>query len=298
MWSSRNHEVMACHRARAAVVELFTLMAKEPFLPLFFGDFLASTAEWEGEERGLYLLLLGYQWSLGSLPAEPRRICKLVGWDWALFERCWNVVSTKFPEKGGRRANDRLEKHRARSKEISEKRANAGAKGGAVTQANAKQMLDAAQAIASTLPSHPSHPIPSQSYPEEEPEKTKNSRAAAQPEPSEFVEIRRDYPKRAGSQRWHDALGAYRARVREGASPQAILAGVRRYAAFIRATGKERTEHVQQAATFLGKNRGFELPWTPPAKPETAGDRLMRTLNGDTSKVIEHDAEFLAITGR
>src|SRR6185295_6102151 len=119
--------------------------------------------------------------------------------------------------------------------------------------------------------------------------KTKNSRAAAQPEPGEFVELRRDYPKRAGSQRWHDALGAYKARVGEGADPQAILAGVRRYAAFIRALGKERTEHVQQAATFLGKNRGFELPWTPPAKPETAGDRLMRTLGGDDSRVIEHD---------
>jgi len=126
----------------------------------------------------------------------------------------------------------------------------------------------------------------------------KPDRAAAQPEPGEFVEIRREYPKRAGSQRWHDALSAYRARVREGVSPQAILSGVRRYAAFIRATGKERTEHVQQAATFLGKNRGFELPWHPPAKPETPGQRLMRTLNGDdNSRVIEHAPEFAKLPG-
>jgi hypothetical protein len=123
-------------------------------------------------------------------------------------------------------------------------------------------------------------------------------RAAAQPEPGEFVEIRREYPKRAGSQRWHDALGAFRARVREGTSPQAILSGVRRYAAFIRATGKERTEHVQQAATFLGKNRSYELPWHPPAKPETAGERLMRTLNvDDNSRVIEHDPAIPALAG-
>lgn len=140
---------------------------------------------------------------------------------------------------------------------------------------------------------------PSETDSDTESERNKKpDRAAAQPESGEFAEIRREYPKRAGSQRWHDALGAYRARVREGTSPQAILLGVRRYAAFIRATGKERTEHVQQAATFLGKNRGYELPWHPPAKPETPGQRLLRTLNGDDdSRVIEHEPEFPALSG-
>lgn len=124
-------------------------------------------------------------------------------------------------------------------------------------------------------------------------------RAAEQPEPGEFVELRREYPKRAGSQRWHDALGAFRARVREGVTPHVILAGVRRYAVFVRATGKERTEHVQQAATFLGKNRGFELPWTPPVKPDTPGDRLMRTLNGgDESQVIEYEPGYASLPRR
>lgn len=135
-------------------------MSKEPFLPLFFGDFLASTAEWEGEERSLYLLLLGYQWSLGSLPCEPRRICKLVGWDSVCFDRYWTAVSTKFVTKDGRLLNERLEQHRARSKEVSDKRAIAGAKGGATTQANAKQLLEKPQAIATNLLGHPSHPIP------------------------------------------------------------------------------------------------------------------------------------------
>jgi uncharacterized protein YdaU (DUF1376 family) len=135
-------------------------MAKEPYLPLFFGDFLASTAEWEGEERALYLLLLGYQWSLGSIPSEPRRVCKLVGWDSVCFDRYWTVVSTKFVAKDGRLMNQRLEQHRARSKEVSEKRAKAGAKGGSVTQANAKQLLEDDEANAASLLGHPSHPIP------------------------------------------------------------------------------------------------------------------------------------------
>ena len=150
-----------------AASRLRTLMAKEPFMPLFFGDFLASTAEWEGEERALYLLLLGYQWSLGSLPTEPRRICKLVGWDWQLFERCWSNVGAKFQANAGRLLNQRLEQHRVKSHEISEKRAASGSIGGKAAQANARrareQMLEDGKANAKNLLDPLSHPIPSQS---------------------------------------------------------------------------------------------------------------------------------------
>lgn len=122
--------------------------------------------------------------------------------------------------------------------------------------------------------------------------KKNTERAAQQPEPGEFVEIRKAYPKRTGSHRWHDALGAFRARVTEGVDPKAMLAGVQRYAEFIRGTGKEGTEYVQQAATFLGKNRSFEQPWKPPPKPETAHDRMHRMLNGtDETRVIEYERE-------
>jgi len=130
-------------------------------------------------------------------------------------------------------------------------------------------------------------------------EKKNPDRAAEQPEPGEFSEIQRAFPKRAGSHRWPDALSHFRARVTEGSDPKAILAGVRRYAEFIRATGKEGTEYVQQAATFLGKNRGYELPWHPPAKPETAHDRMDRLLNGgrEDPTVIEHESEYTKLTG-
>lgn len=122
-------------------------MAREPFLPLFFGDFLSATAEWEGEEQALYLLLLGYQWTLGSIPADPRKICKLVRWDWEAFERFWPAVSEKFAAvdvmataigvdgerhgiaNGTRLINARLEEHRARASDISSKNSEAGKKG-------------------------------------------------------------------------------------------------------------------------------------------------------------------------
>lgn len=81
-----------------------------------------------------------------------------------------------------------------------------------------------------------------------------------------FSEIRKAYPARSGSQRWADALSHYRSRLREGAKHDAILAGVIRYAACMRAEGKLGSSQVQQAATFLGTNRCYEEPWAPEIK--------------------------------
>lgn len=80
-------------------------------------------------------------------------------------------------------------------------------------------------------------------------------------EPVDFQEIRKAYPQRAGGQRWGDAVRAYRKRIAEGVTHAVILAGVQRYAAHAQAMGLIRTAHVQQAATFLGDNRGYLEEW-------------------------------------
>jgi hypothetical protein len=88
---------------------------------------------------------------------------------------------------------------------------------------------------------------------------------ASQPcEPPEFSELKLIFPKRAGSQPWANALKAIDARLREGHSWAEILDGARRYAAYIHATGKERTEHVLQAATFCGPSKRFLEPFDLP----------------------------------
>lgn len=110
-------------------------MSNQPFLPLFFGDFLAATAQWEGEERALYMLLLAYQWTTGSLPIDPKRIAKMCQYETKTFLDLWKVVGTKFVEHGDGLINVRLEEHRNKAKAISAKRALAGAKGGSVAKA-------------------------------------------------------------------------------------------------------------------------------------------------------------------
>jgi hypothetical protein len=88
------------------------------------------------------------------------------------------------------------------------------------------------------------------------------------PQPDGFDEIRRIFPKRSGSQRWQDAESSYRARLREGHKHEDILAGVLRYLDFVRAEGNEGTAYVQQAATFLGTNKGFLEPWKHTGAPQ------------------------------
>lgn len=95
-------------------------------------------------------------------------------------------------------------------------------------------------------------------------EKNPTSAAPTTNEPEWFADFKLAYPPRAGDQGWRRAHKAARARQSEGHTPEEIIAGARRYAAFVEATGKRGTEYVKQACSFLGPDKPFLLPWTPP----------------------------------
>lgn len=75
-------------------------------------------------------------------------------------------------------------------------------------------------------------------------------------------------PKRAGNNPRGAAFKAYRARIAEKHTPVEMIEGAGRYAAFIRATGKEGTEYVMRGSTFLGPDKPFLQPWDLPKPPE------------------------------
>jgi hypothetical protein len=110
-------------------------------------------------------------------------------------------------------------------------------------------------------------------------------------EPDWWLDFKLAYPDRAGDQNWRGAIRASRVRLAEGHSPEELIAGARRYAAFCEATGKVGTEYVKQAATFLGPGKPFLLPWHPPPKVETASERILRLNGTDDDRVIEHEPE-------
>jgi DNA-binding transcriptional ArsR family regulator len=81
----------------------------------------------------------------------------------------------------------------------------------------------------------------------------------------EFETAWQAYPKRAGGNPKAAAWKHWKARLNEGVKPEAMLEGVKRYAAFVQATGNTGTQYVKQAATFFGPDRHFEESWQVPA---------------------------------
>lgn len=88
------------------------------------------------------------------------------------------------------------------------------------------------------------------------------------------------YPRRAGGNPKKPARKAWDNRIRQGASPEELTEGVKRYAEFVRATGREGTEYVKQGKTFFGPDGhwleayaipiGREVSASPPSEQERA----------------------------
>ena len=82
---------------------------------------------------------------------------------------------------------------------------------------------------------------------------------------NEFERAWQAYPKRAGGNSKAAAWKAWKARIKDGVNTEAMLAGVNRYAGYVRATGSAGTQYVKQAATFFGPDRHFEESWQAPS---------------------------------
>jgi uncharacterized protein YdaU (DUF1376 family) len=217
-----------------------------PMMPWFPQDFAGATSAWTFVERALYRCLLDAQWVLGSLPGDEKRMARIAGISESEFAEAWPMVKTKFALVDGCFVNERLEEHRATAERLREQRANAAK---ASVEARAKRPLNGRSNARSTAAEHPS---PSPSAREIATQSTGDEEFA-----QKFAEFKSLYPKRSGDQRWPTAEKHIRARLREGSTWNDILDGVKRYAQWVRAAGKEGSETVKQAATFVGTDRGF-----------------------------------------
>ncbi|HCO9936965.1 TPA: helix-turn-helix domain-containing protein [Escherichia coli] len=106
------------------------------------------------------------------------------------------------------------------------------------------------------------------------------ARSARQEYSPEFEQAWQEYPKRAGGNSKSAAFKAWKARLREGIKLETMLDGVRRYAAWVRATGNTGTQFVKQAATFFGPDCHFEDFWQQPAAPGGGRQRQVDVLSG------------------
>lgn len=76
-----------------------------------------------------------------------------------------------------------------------------------------------------------------------------------------FEQAWKVYPKREGANPKNKAHSAWKARLREGVTPEQMLAGVMRYAEYCQKTDRIKTSYVMQAVRFFGTERAFENDW-------------------------------------
>ena len=84
--------------------------------------------------------------------------------------------------------------------------------------------------------------------------------------PAIFDQVWEIYPERAGSNPKNKAHKAWNARIRDGVEPDEMIAGLHRYIAFVRTTGKVGTETVMQGARFFGPGEEWKNSWAIPAE--------------------------------
>jgi hypothetical protein len=97
---------------------------------------------------------------------------------------------------------------------------------------------------------------------------TAKTLGASAPTDDRFEAAWKAYPKREGANPKNKAHSAWKARLKEGVTAEAMMAGVARYAAYCQSKGNTGTEYVMQAQRFFGKGREFENEWTAiAAKP-------------------------------
>jgi uncharacterized protein YdaU (DUF1376 family) len=70
---------------------------KYPWMPLFWGDFLANTMHLSAQEAGAYLFLIAHAWEHeGGIPAEPSRLSRIAHVRQEWWPRVWKVLEPFF----------------------------------------------------------------------------------------------------------------------------------------------------------------------------------------------------------
>ena len=241
------------------------------------GDYAKKAGRLTMLQHGAYTLLLDSCYDREQFPTLEQAI----EWTWASTEaeiEAVKFVLTRFfaPDSDGRYVQTRIaeeldgyHKTATTNKRIAEERETKRKEKGTK---RTRSVNESSRSVNEAPPNHKPLTINQEPLTNNQ---TKNQDRLV--EPSQFDEIRLAYPRRGGGQKWGDAERAYHARLAEGATHAQIIAGVERYSLYLRATGKEGTEYVQQASTFLGRNKGFLEPWAIPA--ETVDVRQMSAVD-------------------
>ena len=265
------------------------------FYKRFVGDYRKKTARLTPLEHGVYGLLLDEIYATEApLPLDAGELANIVGArtedDTAALHK---VLGRYFAKTGAGWENPRtLEEMEDASKFSAAQKARADKRWGGDRPGNAGRIPE--PHMPGEYPEHASHshsqtPQP-QPQPKPQPERDPSARLPTRPgEELDFESFKAAYPKRCGAQSWARAIRAANARIKGGATFQAMIDGAARYAAYCDAIDKTGTQYVMQAATFLGPEQHFTEPWNMPPSKSEALERRNHQHAVDFIKDRDHD---------
>ena len=81
---------------------------KYPWMPLFWGDFLANTMHLSAQEAGAYLFLIAHAWEHeGEIPGDRIRLARIAHVRPDQWSKVWRALQDFFEIKAGGPSNDR-----------------------------------------------------------------------------------------------------------------------------------------------------------------------------------------------
>jgi len=81
---------------------------KYPWMPLFWGDFLANTMHLSAQEAGAYLFLIAHAWEHdGEIPSDRVRLARIAHVRQDQWNKVWSAVQNFFEIKAGGPSIDR-----------------------------------------------------------------------------------------------------------------------------------------------------------------------------------------------
>lgn len=129
-------------------------MAKpDAWMPMYWGDYVASTGHLSTLEHGAYLLLIGHYWTTGNpLPKNEKKLSKIARISCAQWRKISDTILDFFDDEGDCYTHSRIAQELEKAKKKYEARARAGRAGG---KAKAKQKPSNAKARLNQSQSQP-----------------------------------------------------------------------------------------------------------------------------------------------
>ena len=127
---------------------------------------------------------------------------------------------------------------------------------------------------------------------------TKKDKTNAQKKPKEFScdfeTAWSFYPKRSGSNSKKSAYGCWKARLKEGDSPEELIDAVKRYQSWCVSENSIGTPYVMQAKRFFGTSREYKNTWEVKhvSKAKTSGQMYSEWAERDREEIAEEIARI------